>query len=694
MMSYKISIITVVFNLLKTQREKQFRQCVESIHQENKGQIEHLVIDGGSTDGSVKILDEYAKKGWLKYISEADNGIYDAMNKGIKIANGEYVWFINSDDYIFPGSVSALLNHNDFGKVDVFVCGVNEYNEKDNKITTRIPYELDDKMYFGFMVSHQGIIYKKALHQRLGEYNTHYKIAADWDFYLRVYEDKSCNIKNLYRTVAAFRLGGISDNPKKEIHQLHLSERAQIISRYFPELSPTDCDFLSRAVWKDNEEIYKYFSDKKSDAYSHKFIQALKILCQRNPLDKVERIPFEYTKSDMINQLSDLPIIEPPYNQKENKIVLCLASDANYEPHLYVAIKSALSNISPDVNAYIYILDGGIVQKNNFYQLENEKVKISFIDMREQFICASESRHLTRATYYRLGIFWLFRKFDRVLYIDADSLLLDDIAKLYQLDMGNKLIAGALDSNVWQKSLYSKIISWSNFKGSYHDYCCQYLNMSDNRSNFYFNAGVILLNLGKMDLEKKRQKLSKLLERDYYSHDQDILNCLFSENELYILPCTWNYYNISNSLKEKDYLMETPQNDYFNMMCEPSLVSLIIKPWEIKNLNCDFANNYWQYLRASPYYDMLLSKLKLQAMTNQGSSKINYKLFGILPLLKIKHNSTQSIYKLLGFLPLIKVKRSKRDVISVLGIPLFRIQKKKKYRVVKFLNLLPILKIS
>lgn len=693
-MSVKITIITVTYNLIQNHREHTFRQCVESIHQENKGQIEHLVIDGGSTDGSVKILDEYAKKGWLKYISEADNGIYDAMNKGVRLAQSEYVWFINSDDYILNGSVNTILEQADFGKVDAFICGVNEYDSKGNRVLCRIPYELDDKMYFGFMVSHQGIIYKKALHQRLGEYNTHYQIAADWDFFLRVYEDKSCYVKNLYRAVAGVRLGGLSGSKDKKITSVHLAERAEIISHHFPELSNTDCEFLSRAIWKSNNEIYRYFSDQKSDNYSPKFIKALKILCQRNPLDKVERIPSAYTKEDMINKLSDLPIIEPPYNQKENKVVLCLASDANYEPHLYVAIKSALSKISPDVTAYIYILDGGIVQKENFYQLENQKVKISFIDMRDQFISASETRHLTRAAYYRLGIFWLFRKFDRVVYIDADSLLLDDISKLYHLDIKNMPIAASVDTGVWQKSLYNKNITWCNFSGKHHDYCRQYLQMSEKRSQKYFSSGVLILDLQTMDLEKKQSQLTKLLEKDYYSHDQDILNCLFSENEISILPRNWNYYNISNSLKEDDYMRDEEKNNYFNLMCTPSLVSFVIKPWLRENLNCDFAPSYWQYLRASPYYDVVASKLNTQSISNNIAGKISYKLFGLLPLLKIKHNSTQSSYKLFGILPLIKIKRGKRDVISVLGLPMFRVQNKKKYKLIKFFNLLPIMKIS
>lgn len=81
------------------------------------------------------------------------------------------------------------------------------------------------------------------------------------------------------------------------------------------------------------------------------------------------------TKRDMVERLEKLPVLETPYSKEENKVVLCLSSDANYEPHLYVTLKSLLENLSPRVNAYIYILDGGIVQKDNFYQLKNDKVK-------------------------------------------------------------------------------------------------------------------------------------------------------------------------------------------------------------------------------------------------------------------------------------------------------------------------------
>ena len=98
-MSSKVSVVTITFNLLKAGREKSFVQCLESVHNQTYKNIEHWVIDGGSTDGTVDLIQQYAKKNWIKYISEPDHGIYDAMNKGIRCATGNYVAFLNSDDF-------------------------------------------------------------------------------------------------------------------------------------------------------------------------------------------------------------------------------------------------------------------------------------------------------------------------------------------------------------------------------------------------------------------------------------------------------------------------------------------------------------------------------------------------------------------------------------------------------------------
>ena len=94
-----VTVITTTYNLIKNGRVNFFKQCVQSVHLQDYPHIEHLVIDGASSDGSLEIIREYEQKGWLTCISKPDKGIYDAMNKGIRLAKGKYIAFLNSDDF-------------------------------------------------------------------------------------------------------------------------------------------------------------------------------------------------------------------------------------------------------------------------------------------------------------------------------------------------------------------------------------------------------------------------------------------------------------------------------------------------------------------------------------------------------------------------------------------------------------------
>ena len=112
-----VTVITVCFNLVSNGRAGQFEQCLRSVHAQDYPQVEHLVIDGGSQDGTLELLQKYAALGWIRYVSEPDSGIYDAMNKGIRLAGGKYVAFLNSDDYwhhrrAVSASVAALEQGN------------------------------------------------------------------------------------------------------------------------------------------------------------------------------------------------------------------------------------------------------------------------------------------------------------------------------------------------------------------------------------------------------------------------------------------------------------------------------------------------------------------------------------------------------------------------------------------------------
>ncbi len=94
-----VTIVTATYNLFKAGRSEYFRQCAESVHAQTYGHIEHIVVDGASTDGTLGLLKEYEDKGWLRVFSEPDKGIYDAFNKALARARGKYIAFLNSDDW-------------------------------------------------------------------------------------------------------------------------------------------------------------------------------------------------------------------------------------------------------------------------------------------------------------------------------------------------------------------------------------------------------------------------------------------------------------------------------------------------------------------------------------------------------------------------------------------------------------------
>ena len=112
-----VTVITATYNLIKSKREKFIIQCLESVHNQHYSNIEHIVIDGASDDGTLPLLKKYESLGWIKLFSEPDTGIYDAMNKGILKANGKYVSILNSDDFFHdPEGIAIsvrLLEEND-----------------------------------------------------------------------------------------------------------------------------------------------------------------------------------------------------------------------------------------------------------------------------------------------------------------------------------------------------------------------------------------------------------------------------------------------------------------------------------------------------------------------------------------------------------------------------------------------------
>ncbi len=664
-----VTIVTATYNLIEAGRKETFLRMLRSIKEQSYNYIEHIIIDGASTDGTIEFLSENK----VTFYSEPDTGLYNAMNKGIKKAKGDYILILNSDDYLNQHGLSETFNNSKFDWQDAIFCSINKIDSiTDKKIATILPYKIDHSVYFTIPQPHPSTLYKKTVHDTIGLYNENYKIVSDWDFFLRFCENKSFTSCNFFHAINNFSTGGVSDSQSTDEVKKHLTERASVILKSFSELTKEQALFCAEMHWKAAEEIESYFSQFTIDTFSSKFIEALNDFYKTklSLFEKEKQIEWKtipISKEQMISNLHTLHPLECPAG--ENVINICMASDAGYEGCLYVAILTIIRNSSTPYKYNFYILDGGIKYKENFYDLQNKQISITFVDMTNQFISTYESRHLTKAAYYRLAIFLLFRDFNRVLYLDADSYILSDIAELFFTDLNGKKIGASLDSLVWQESCRNMPVVHDGFTGTNLEYKKTVLNFSEKKISKYFSSGVILFDIQSINCIERQTDLDLLLTKDFFTHDQDILNILFNEEDTHIISRAWNYFNIHNQIQECDFVLteEIEKNYYYYADIEPKLISFIPKPWSSENGTCDFSNEYWDTLRETPYYDNEISKLKRKYSTIVTESEMYKFLFISFKITKRKtYRETIHIKGFLfGFLPLFSISEKHVNFIGL-----------------------------
>ncbi|MDJ0728371.1 MAG: glycosyltransferase family 2 protein [Crocosphaera sp.] len=217
----KISIITVCKNA-----EKTIKKAIESVINQTYSDLEYIVIDGNSDDKTKKIIEQY-KTQINNWISEPDTGIYNAMNKGIKIATGDFIYFLNSDDYLLDNDViQDVVNYlSDHPNCDI-IYGNLEARDKDNTIIVKPPQpeKILEWMIYGSM-PHQATFTKANIFEKYGLFNEDYKIVADVEWYLNLLQYNDINWHYYPRTIASYALDGLSTKDIKltrvEYWQVH-----------------------------------------------------------------------------------------------------------------------------------------------------------------------------------------------------------------------------------------------------------------------------------------------------------------------------------------------------------------------------------------------------------------------------------------------------------------------------------------
>ena len=203
----KISIITVCFN-----EQKNISETIESVLSQNYKDIEYILIDGGSSDGSLEIINDYSSDIDC-LISEPDNGIYNAINKGLSKATGDIIGLLHGGDLFYDNNViSNVVSCFKQGDSDLIYGHSVVYTEDRKKIIRKnvSPKYRDNLMKFGWFPSHQSIYLKSSVFDQCGDYNEDYKIAADYEFLLRVLLVHKLKAKRLDMFLLKFHLGGVS----------------------------------------------------------------------------------------------------------------------------------------------------------------------------------------------------------------------------------------------------------------------------------------------------------------------------------------------------------------------------------------------------------------------------------------------------------------------------------------------------
>lgn len=247
----ELSIITINYN-----NASGLKKTMQSVVNQTWDNFEYIVIDGNSTDNSVAIIKEFNFIN-LKWVSENDAGIYNAMNKGIKRAKGEYLLFLNSGDYFYNNQVLMKVK-NHFSLSISFLSGHLFYKKENKEIIRKHPTNISFSYLVAKSISHSSTFIKKEMFEKHGFYNESNKIVSDWEFFFKTIGLNGESFLSIDEIITIYDLNGISsqEGNLKNVEE----ERMHVFKNYL------------KPVFNDKFDTY-LFSNFKSPSKRIKYLQ-------------------------------------------------------------------------------------------------------------------------------------------------------------------------------------------------------------------------------------------------------------------------------------------------------------------------------------------------------------------------------------------------------------------------------------
>lgn len=256
----KISLITVCYN-----SEKTIKDTLESVLCQTYSNYEYIIIDGKSEDSTLEIIKNYEKKfkGKLKYISEKDKGLYDAMNKGIKLATGDFIGILNSDDILATKNVFQEVANNIDENTDILYADLLYCNEDFTEVKRN--YISGENKNLTFCPAHPTMYIKKEIYKQVGKYNLNFKVDADYDYMIRL-NKAGCKFKYLHEYLVLMRIGGTSNGIKgylKNFKDCYYVLKKNEIKFPFLKTVIKSLKTIKQIIVKGDNEILKKIKDKQ-----------------------------------------------------------------------------------------------------------------------------------------------------------------------------------------------------------------------------------------------------------------------------------------------------------------------------------------------------------------------------------------------------------------------------------------------
>lgn len=253
----RLSIITVNLN-----DRVGLEKTMKSVLDQSFPDFEYIIVDGGSTDGSVEVIEEH-KDRLAYWTSEPDTGIYNAMNKGIKHAKGEYCLFLNSGDWLYDNKVLERAFDLRFDEDLVYGVQMLEASNGIEEIISIDPEYITFRSFMKTSIPHQSTFIRTDLFKRAGVYNEGNAIVSDWEFTLLAIFKLNCSIRKIPSRIAVYNLRGVSNKHEFMNQQKH--EKRMVLERHFRRFV-TDYDDFERVSGKIYFRLYYTLRNLKNAA--------------------------------------------------------------------------------------------------------------------------------------------------------------------------------------------------------------------------------------------------------------------------------------------------------------------------------------------------------------------------------------------------------------------------------------------